>query len=105
MNDKYGAYAFIGAVLIALIASVITLDPAIIWLSLLLGVIVGLLNVKESESTAIMIASIIIGLGLTVLQLPSFLGPLVLALKNIGAVALAVGITTGFVTFVNKARN
>lgn len=59
MKDKIGEYAFIAGVLIAVIAALGGLSHGTAVLALvILGVIVGLLNIVVSETTPFLVASI-----------------------------------------------
>lgn len=56
---KIGPYAFIAGVLITIIASLIAIDVMILTSALVvLGIIIGLLNVSEKETSPFLMASV-----------------------------------------------
>ena len=65
--EKWGEYAFIVGVIIALLAGIaaaagVSMDATVIWaiaiVLLVIGVIVGFLNIKDKETMAFLIAAI-----------------------------------------------
>lgn len=57
--EVIGSYAFIAGVLIAVIASVVTLDKTMVTSALVvLGLIVGLINVTEKETQPFLVAAV-----------------------------------------------
>ncbi len=105
MDGKIGTWAFVIGLILAVIAGLIpTLQtPAVIWALVILGLIVGFLNVTERETTEFLVATIalmLVGsagaipvLGLMILSIlgniVAFVAPaaLVVALKAIWALA------------------
>ena len=62
MMAKFGSWAFIVGLIVAVLAGVVITDPsAVKWLMLVLavlGLVVGVLNVTAKESTAFLVATI-----------------------------------------------
>lgn len=60
--EKIGTWAFLLGVLIAVIAGLVPAwrTPQVIWVLVILGLIVGLLNVKAKEVTEFLVASVAI---------------------------------------------
>ncbi|MBS3061503.1 MAG: hypothetical protein J4215_02890 [Candidatus Diapherotrites archaeon] len=60
--SQIGAYAFIVGIIIAILAGIVALDANttqwILWLMVVLGLIIGLLNVTEKETTSFLVAAI-----------------------------------------------
>lgn len=57
--EEIGSYAFIAGVLIAVIASVVALDKTMVTEALVvLGLIVGLINVTEKETQPFLVAAV-----------------------------------------------
>lgn len=60
--QKIGGYAFILGVIIAFLAGLLTLDPVnanlVLWIMVVLGIIIGLLNVTDKETTPFLVAAI-----------------------------------------------
>lgn len=57
--QKYGSYAFLLGVLIAIIASLVTLDAFTVSVVLIvLGLIVGFLNITDKETTQFLVAAV-----------------------------------------------
>jgi len=57
--EVIGSYAFIAGVLIAVIASVVSLDTTLVTEALVvLGIIVGLINVTEKETQPFLVAAV-----------------------------------------------
>ena len=73
--QKIGHYAFIAGIVVAIIVALIPQlrgDPAT-WVLVILGAVVGLLNVKAKEVTEFLVATLVllISFGLTTLTLAS----------------------------------
>jgi hypothetical protein len=67
--QKYGSWAFILGVLIAILAAFIgTGDGTIILALAVLGLLVGLLNIQDKETTGFLVAAIALGLSSASLQ-------------------------------------
>ncbi len=60
MDKKVGHYAFLGGFILAVLAGLIPAlqTAAVIWVIIVLGLIVGFLNITEKESTEFLIATI-----------------------------------------------
>lgn len=57
--QQIGGYAFLLGVLIAIIAALVTLDMVMVYtLLVVLGLIVGFLNVTDKETTSFLVASV-----------------------------------------------
>lgn len=57
--EEIGSYAFIAGILIAVIASFVTLDAALVTGALVVvGIIVGLINVTEKETKEFLMAAV-----------------------------------------------
>ena len=105
MDSKIGHWAFIIGILLAIIAGLVPawLTPTITWILVVLGLIVGLLNIQAKETTEFLVATIALmmvgsagaipALGVIVLSIlanvVAFVAPaaLVVALKAIYALA------------------
>jgi len=105
MDTKIGSWAFILGILIAIVAGLIPAwqTPTLVWVLVLLGLIVGFLNISAKETTEFLVATLtllIIGsagaipaLGVVVLSilanLVAFVAPaaLIVALKSIWVLA------------------
>ena len=104
MNKKMGTWAFIIGIILALIAGIIPAwqTPTVMWILVVLGIIVGLLNVTSKETTEFLVATIALmivgsaGLG----ALPALGTTVAAILKNIVAfvapAALVVAIKAVF---------
>lgn len=100
--SKVGVWSFIAGLVIAVIASLIWgVTNTVVWILGILGVIVGLINISDKETTMYLIASIalIVGasglttvvgaVGVGVSQLTSFLQAIVVFVAP-GAVVVAI---------------
>lgn len=58
MNEKYGAWAFTAGIVLAVILGFVSVN--LTWLLILLGLIVGFVNVTEKESMNFLVAAIAI---------------------------------------------
>lgn len=60
--QKIGGYAFIVGVLLAIVAGLVPLSAGtasmVLWIMVVLGVIIGLLNVTDKETTPFLVAAI-----------------------------------------------
>lgn len=94
--QEIGSYAFIAGVAIAIIASIITLDAALVTGALVaIGVIVGLINVTEKETRDFLLAAV------SVVIVSYFAGTGFGAIPMIGE--MLRNITVGIMTFVTPA--
>jgi len=59
MNAKIGHWAFIGGLLIAVVVGLVPklATPTVTWILVLLGLIIGFLNVTEHETTGFLVAT------------------------------------------------
>jgi len=60
-SSKIGRWAFIIALILAILAGLIPslgVNPAVAWVLVILGLIVGFLNVTDKETTAFLVATI-----------------------------------------------
>ncbi|MEA3229535.1 MAG: hypothetical protein U9P44_01345 [archaeon] len=58
---KLGVYAFIASIAIAVIAGLVSVDPVLVTQALIvLGIIVGILNVTEKETSQFMMATVVL---------------------------------------------
>jgi urease accessory protein UreF len=77
--QKIGTWSFIGGCLIALAAGIWDLSPVIISILIILGLIVGFLNVTGEETTAFLLATvslvIVAAVGADVLGQVDVIGP------------------------------
>lgn len=88
---QLGGYAFILGVIIAIIASFIALDAFMVALVLIvLGLIVGLLNITEKETTGFLVAAIALGMGSAALAPLSAITGFGFVLKIFSHIALFV---------------
>ena len=105
MDSKIGHWAFIIGILLAIIAGLVPAwqTPTITWILVVLGLIVGLLNIQAKETTEFLVATIALmmvgsagaipALGVIVLSIlanvVAFVAPaaLIVALKAIYALA------------------
>ena len=75
-----GKWAFLAGVLLAIVFSFVTAYSWVSWVLVLLGLVVGLLNISESETSAFLMAG-------TILALMGFLGGQTLdAIPYLGAI-------------------
>ena len=94
--QEIGSYAFIVGIAIAVIASVITLDAALVTGALVaIGVIVGFINVTEKETRDFLLAAV------SVVIVSYFAGTGFEAIPVIGT--MLKNITIGIMTFVTPA--
>lgn len=98
---KYGQWAFLGGVVIAIIVGLASSFlggslPIVLGVLGLLGLIVGLLNISEKEVTPFLIATI------ALLAVPSALAPIesLLTASAGGVGTSAVGVLTGFLSAI-----
>ncbi len=86
MNEKYGAWAFTIGLVLAVILGFI---PSVTWITALLvilGLVVGFVNVTEKESTAFLIASTALVITASSLsELPALGGIVTAILRNVVA--------------------
>ena len=105
MDSKIGSWAFILGILISIVAGLIPAwqTPTLIWVLVLLGLVVGFLNITAKETTEFLVATLtllLIGsagaipaLGIVVLSIlaniVAFVAPaaLIVALKSIWVLA------------------
>lgn len=94
MKEKYGAWAFLAGVVLAVILGFVPTN--LTWLLVLLGLVVGLVNVTEKESTDFLIAAIALVITAGALtQLPA-LGKFVTSiLANVVALVSPAAIVVG----------
>lgn len=59
-GNLMGAWAFLIGILLAIIFGFISGGPALIWILVIIGLIVGLLNVADSEAQTFLIAGAIL---------------------------------------------
>ena len=74
--QQIGGYAFILGIIIAILAGVVSLDAAtantVLWVMVILGVIIGVLNVTDKETTGFLVAAIALILTATALTALNF---------------------------------
>ncbi len=94
--EEIGSYAFIGGVLIAVAASLVTLNPTYVTEALVvLGLIVGLINVTEKETGPFLLAAV------SVVLVSSLAGTGLEAVPLVGAKLKTI--LVGIMTFVTPA--
>lgn len=94
--EEIGSYAFIAGVLIAVIAGVANVDAALATQALVvLGIIVGLVNITEKETAQFLLAAV------SIVIVASFAGTGVGAVPVIGT--MLNKILVGVMTFVTPA--
>lgn len=94
--EEIGGYAFIVGVLIAVIAGFVTLDAALVTEALVvLGIIVGLINVTEKETSQFLLATV------SLVIVSSFAGTGLAAVPVVGAQLQKI--LFGIMTFVTPA--
>ncbi len=59
-NNKIGAWAFLIGVILAIIFAFLSMQTWVIWLFLLVGIFVGLLNISETETKPFLFAGTIL---------------------------------------------
>ena len=98
--ESTGKWVFLASIAIAVIAgAVAAADLSVVAVLAVLGLIVGLLNVTEKESTAFLVATI--ALALLSVSLSSLLGSVSVlnaVITNIGTVAGAAGLVVAMKT-------
>ncbi len=106
---NYGEYAFLGGIVLAFIVGVLAgflpveIIPFIMALLFLLGIIVGLVNIREKEVNAFLIATI--ALLLAVASWNTMLGATLGLLGDVGVTLTKwiVGFTSALVVFISPA--
>tara|TARA_Y100000310_G_C20681599_1_gene816284 strand:+ start:3145 stop:3462 length:318 start_codon:yes stop_codon:yes gene_type:complete len=94
MNEKYGAWAFTAGIVLAVILGFVSTD--LTWLLIILGLVVGFVNVTEKESTAFLIASMALVITAGALtQLPALGGYVTSILANVVALVSPAAIVVG----------
>lgn len=58
IGDKIGAWAFIAGIVIAIIFAFVAAAPWVVWLLGAIGIIIGLLNIGDTEVQGFLIAAI-----------------------------------------------
>jgi len=59
-NNKIGAWAFFIGVILAIIFAFLSMQTWVIWLFLLVGILVGLLNISDAEAKPFLLAGAIL---------------------------------------------
>ncbi|MAF50821.1 MAG: hypothetical protein CMH64_01895 [Nanoarchaeota archaeon] len=93
-KDQVGAWSFILGLALAIILAFVAVDLA--WLLILLGIIVGLLNIQDKETTQFLVAAIslivvgsadvnILGIPLILANIVTFVSPaaIIVAIKAV----------------------
>ncbi len=87
--DKLGNYAFIGGLILAVLAALLTGVPWIIWVLVLLGLIVGILNVTGGETQGFLLAAIALILSANAVAALPFVGDLATSILSNAVVFIA----------------
>ncbi len=70
--QQIGGYAFILGIIIAILAGIVALDAntsqLLLWVMVVIGIIIGLLNVTDKETTSFLVAAIALILTATALD-------------------------------------
>ncbi|MBU4300011.1 MAG: hypothetical protein ABIF85_04430 [Nanoarchaeota archaeon] len=94
--EQIGSYAFIGGVVIAVVASLVTLNPTYVTEALVvLGIIVGLINVTDKETGPFLLAAV------SMVLVSSLAGTGIQAVPVVGE--MLNKILVGIMTFVTPA--
>ncbi len=109
MKMKISAWAFLiamfGSIILGLLSNWMALPTWLPIVFVALGIIIGIMNVVESESIALMVAALVLGAGSGVMTILPFIGGIVEAvLANFAAVMLPAGIVIAVKQFYNKAN-
>lgn len=106
MKQKTGAMLFLAGIAIAVILSLMTMDPIMKVILVLIGLAVGYMNVTEKESLLVMVSILVLAAGSTALSVIPGIGTFISAIfGNIAAFAWPAGIVVALRTFYTKAGN
>jgi len=111
MKLKLGGIAFLvgilGAIILGLLSglSVVTIGAGLTTTLVIVGLVIGLLNITDKEAVPVMIASIVLGGGsLGIASLPLVGGVLDAVLVTLGTVILPAGLVIAVKTIIVKAK-
>jgi hypothetical protein len=97
---------FFGAIIVGLLVGLGTIEAGTMLTTILVlaGVIIGFMNIATKESTAFMVASLVIGAGAGLLADLAFIGPFIVAvLSAIAAVILPAAVIVAVKEFMVRA--
>jgi hypothetical protein len=104
--DLVGKWAFIVGLVLAVIAGLLFQAAWVVWVLVLLGVVVGLLNITGKESQGFLIAAIAFTLASTALNSIPLLGGLIASIMSyVGAFVSGAMIVVALKALFESAQN
>ncbi|MBD3304204.1 hypothetical protein GF343_03595 [Candidatus Woesearchaeota archaeon] len=108
MDSKLGHWAFIAGILIAVIAGLVPAwnTPTVMWILVILGLVVGLMNITAKETVEFLVATIaLVLIGTAGIQTLPALGEIVTAiLENIVAFVAPAALIVALKAIYELAR-